>query len=387
MAEMRSKSNKKFMVLSAIGIFMVVDHHTFTAMNLFGDFIPYNSFFMPMFVFISGYFNKVDSDTKLLTYTWKKIKSLLFPYLGICLLVLVIQFFMNLFKTETFESFPSGYLLYMLERVVTLGSPFALVTPMWFVITLFSLLLVYALLKKILGKIWNNFIMFALFVVLHLASIYLAKTLDPESIYWFLLPLKVFFFLPFLELGIIYRDHLERKHASLEGGGKIAILFALLVFNMIRTIYLPTAYDVAFDTIDEMAGFTSPFIVTPLISSLVGILFWLTIADLIEKSVSGSKFINYMSCNTFWIMGLHIAFFNIFNCILMLICKVVAPLPYFSVETFRETEWYFWEINPNVKLAYVLIGILGPLGVKWIYDYLGGLIKKTKKETAMKEEK
>jgi hypothetical protein len=120
---------------------------------------------------------------------------------------------------------------------------------------------------------------------------------------------------------------------------------------------------------------------------LVGILFWLTIADLIEKSVSGSKFINYMSCNTFWIMGLHIAFFNIFNCILMLICKVVAPLPRFSVETFRETEWYFWEINPNVKLAYVLIGILGPLGVKWIYDYLGGLIKKTKKETAMKEEK
>ena len=101
----------------------------------------------------------------------------------------------------------------------------------------------------------------------------------------------------------------------------------------------------------------------------------------------GLKFINYMSCNTFWIMGLHIAFFNIFNCILMLICKVVAPLPYFSVETFRETEWYFWEINPNVKLAYVLIGILGPLGVKWIYDYLGGLIKKTKKETAMKEEK
>ena len=387
MAEMRSKSNKKFMVLSAIGIFMVVDHHTFTAMNLFGDFIPYNSFFMPMFVFVSGYFNKVDSDTKLLTYTWKKIKSLLFPYLGICLLVLVIQFFMNLFETGAFESFPSGYLLYMLERVVTLGSPFALVTPMWFVITLFSLLLVYALLKKILGKIWNNFIMFALFVALHLASIYLAKTLDPESIYWFLLPLKVFFFLPFLELGIIYRDHLERKHASLKGGGKIAILFALLVFNMIRTIYLPTAYDVAFDTIDEMAGFTSPFIVTPLISSLVGILFWLTIADLIEKSVSGSKFINYMSCNTFWIMGLHIAFFNIFNCILMLICKVVAPLPCFSVETFRETEWYFWEINPNVKLAYVLIGILGPLGVKWIYDYLGGLIKKTKKETAMEEEK
>ena len=52
MAERRSKSNKKFMVLSALCIFMVVDHHTFTAFNLFGDFIPYNSFFMPLFVFI-----------------------------------------------------------------------------------------------------------------------------------------------------------------------------------------------------------------------------------------------------------------------------------------------------------------------------------------------
>ena len=63
------------MVLSALGILMVVDHHTFTALNLFGDYIPYNSFFMPMFVFISGYFNKVDSSTKLLPYFGKKIKN------------------------------------------------------------------------------------------------------------------------------------------------------------------------------------------------------------------------------------------------------------------------------------------------------------------------
>lgn len=30
MSEQRTKSNKKFMLLSAIGIFMVVDSHTFT---------------------------------------------------------------------------------------------------------------------------------------------------------------------------------------------------------------------------------------------------------------------------------------------------------------------------------------------------------------------
>ncbi len=357
---------------------MVVDHHTFTALNLFGDYIPYNSFFMPMFVFISGYFNKVDSDTNLLQFTWKKIKTLLFPYVGISALVFIIQLLMNLFKTGSFVPYPSGYLLYMLERIVTCGSPFALVTPMWFVITLFSLLLVYAVLKKLLGKIWNSYIMFAIFCALHLITVYLAKTLMPETIHFILLPLKVLFFLPFLELGIIYRKHLEEKHTKLKVGWKICILVTLLIFNMIRTLYLPTAYDVAFDTIDELAGFTSPYIVTPLISSVIGITFWLTISDLLEKPLAESKFINYMSCNTFWIMGLHITFFNIFNCILMMISKVIAPLPYFSIETFLETEWYFWEINPNVKLAYLVIGIMGPLGVKWIYDNLCGLVKKSK---------
>ena len=61
MSEQRTKSNKKFMLLSAIGIFMVVDSHTFTALNFFGDIIPYNSFFMPggNWSFVSSKFNYI----------------------------------------------------------------------------------------------------------------------------------------------------------------------------------------------------------------------------------------------------------------------------------------------------------------------------------------
>ena len=116
MAGSRSKSNKKFMLLSAIGIFMVVDHHTFTAFNLFGDFLPYNSFFMPMFVFISGYFNKVDASTKLHTYILKKIRTLLLPYAGISLFVFLMQQLLNLFKAGELQPIPSGYLSYSHPR-------------------------------------------------------------------------------------------------------------------------------------------------------------------------------------------------------------------------------------------------------------------------------
>ena len=368
------------MVLSAIGIFMVVDSHTFTALNLFGSFIPYNSFFMPMFMFISGYFNKVDASTNLWAYTKKKLKTLLLPYIGISILVFCLQQLINWFKLGVIEPLPSGYLLYILERVITVGSPLSIAIPMWFVITLFATLMVYAVLKKLLGKIWNSYVMLAVFTALHLLAVYLAKNCDPESIYYFLVPLKVLFFLPFIELGIIYRNCLEKKHEGLSGGVKIGILAFLLVFNMIRTMYLPSAYDVASDSLDDLSGFTSPFIVTPLISSLVGIIFWLTLTDLLGKSLYESRFVNYMSCNTFWIMGLHITFFNILNCILMFVSEHIAELPYFNVEAFRETEWYYWEFGPNFKLAYVIAGVLGPLGLKWIYDRIvmsaGRLIKR-----------
>ena len=120
MSEQRTKSNKKFMLLSAIGIFMVVDSHTFTALNFFGDIIPYNSFFMPMFVFISGYFNKVDSSTNLWTYFKKKVKTLLVPYVGMALAAFCIQQLINLYKLGSdMPALPEGYLAYVLDRVVT----------------------------------------------------------------------------------------------------------------------------------------------------------------------------------------------------------------------------------------------------------------------------
>ena len=376
MLERRSKSNKKFMLLSAIGIFMVVDSHTFTAFNILGDFIPYNSFFMPMFVFISGYFNKVDNTTKLLPFIWKKVKTLLIPYVAISVLAFALQWLMDLLKTGEVPSYPPGYLAYMLERVVTVGSPFALITPMWFVITLFSLQLVYAVLKKFLYKIWKSYIMIIPFLLLNIFVVYSAHYMVEEALAVLLLPLKVLFFLPFLELGIIYRDYLEKKHTALSGGYKIGIMALMLVINMIRTVKLPMPYDVATDSLDDLTGFTSPYLVTPIISALVGIIFWLTFVDLAGKPVYDSRFVNYMSCNTFWIMGLHIPFFNLLNCIFMGISENIVALPYFDSEYFAESEWYYWEISNNIKIVYVIFGILGPLGIKLIYDLICSLIGK-----------
>ncbi len=369
MSERRDKSNKKFMLLSAIGIFMVVDHHTFTAFNFFGNVLPYDSFYMPMFVLISGYFNKVDSETNLWNYFVKKLKTLLVPYAGISLAAFAIQQLINRIKLGSgMASLPSGYLSYVFKRIVTIGAYGEIVEPMWFVITLFVTLMVYALLRKFLSRFWNSFVMFALFCGLHLFVVYYAKSVEAGSLTYLLVPLKCMFFLPFLELGVIYRKYLEKKHSLLSGGTKIAILFGLLLLNMVRTLYLPNAYDVAFDSIDNLSGFTSPYIVTPLVSSIIGIFFWMTFVELAGKQVAESRFVNFMSCNTFWIMGLHILFFNILNCALMEISLHIIEIRYFDVAAFRDTEWYFWGISDSVKMLYVLVGVTGPLALKWCFE-------------------
>ena len=369
MSALRTKTNKKFMILSAIGIFMVVDSHTFTCFDIFGNFMPYNSFFMPMFVFISGYFNKVDSFTKMWPYFIKKVRSLLVPYMGISLAVFGIQQLINWIKLgDEMTPVPSGYFAYALDRIVTVGSFGAIAEAMWFVIALFVTLMVYAVMKKLLHRIWNSYVMLALFTAAHIFVVYLAKNTDPQSLTYLLVPLKCLFFLPFLEMGVIYREHVEKKHTSLSAGFKIGLMFALLVVNAVRTLYLPNAYDLAVDRINDLTGFYSPYYVTPLISSIVGTLFWLTFVDLIAKPVGESRFVNYMSCNTFWIMGFHILFFNILNCILLLISRHIAAIPGFDIESFKGSEWYFWDIGNNAKILYVLAGVLGPLLFKWIFD-------------------
>ena len=387
-SEKRDKSNKKFMLLSAIGIFMVVDHHTFTAFNILGDFLPYNSFFMPMFVFISGYFNKVNGSTNLWTYFVKKVKTLLVPYTGLSLTVFALQQLINYIKLgNEMTPLPSGYLKFVLNRIITVGSFGPIVEPMWFVIALFATLMIYAVLKKFLCKIWNSYIMFVLFCGLQIFVVYLAKTADMEALEYLLVPFKCLFFFPFIEMGIIYRDHLEKRHSAMSGGSKIIMMFILLAINTIRTTYMPMAYDIAIDSIDNLSGFTSPYYITPLISAVIGILFWMTFADLVGKQVYESSFVNFMSCNTFWIMGLHIVFYNILNLILMGI-NSIAELPYFDVEAFKSTEWYFWGISGNIKILYVLVGVLGPLGLKWIYDrvcaFVNGRIEKAGSEQKVK---
>ncbi|MCR4796457.1 MULTISPECIES: acyltransferase family protein [Ruminococcus] len=357
-----AKENKKFMILSAIGIIMVVDSHTWGTFNLFANFFPFNSFFMPMFVLISGYFNRVDNKTNLWKYTLKKVKTLLIPYWVVSALAILLEWLMLCYKTEAIQPFLFDYRAKAFLNTFTSGEITTIALPMWFAPMLFAVQVVYAIMKKFLYKIWNSKIIIVLFAACHIWVVWYAKGHDLNE--KLLLPLKVLFFLVFIEMGILYRDVLEEK---LKKANHLLLLSILLMINMIRIMIMPNEYDVAFDSLGTLTGFTSPYAVTPLISAIVGMLFWIEVVDLIGKPFYNSKVVNAISENTFYIMSLHIVFFNILNCILFTINKFKA-LPYFDIETFQESNWYRWEYVQQFRYLYFLFGVLGPVGLIMLYD-------------------
>ena len=57
-----------------------------------------NKKFMPMFVFISGYFNRIDESSNLAEYIKSRIKKLLLPFFEISILIWIVECFINYFR-------------------------------------------------------------------------------------------------------------------------------------------------------------------------------------------------------------------------------------------------------------------------------------------------
>lgn len=76
---------ESFDILKGIGIFLMILGHTYGPDTKIFDFI--SSFHMPLFFIVTGYFYKQESLPILLK---KNIGQLLFPYLAMCVIIIVI---------------------------------------------------------------------------------------------------------------------------------------------------------------------------------------------------------------------------------------------------------------------------------------------------------
>ena len=155
--------NMQFCILSALGMFFVVDGHLNNSYLDIGGLVPYYSFHMPLFAFISGYFYKKGSEHRLGAYTKKKIIRLLGPYMVYNLIYgMIVQ---GLHRAGfAFGGDLSLWNLFV-EPFIT-GHQFEYNLAAWFVPALFLVEMANVLLRRLLKRVDSEYAVF-FFVPVH----------------------------------------------------------------------------------------------------------------------------------------------------------------------------------------------------------------------------
>lgn len=349
MSKEKEKTNKQFMLLSALGILFVVDAHAWSPLGLMTNFFPYNSFFMPMFCFISGYFFDIKHVESLCSYIKRKVKRLLLPYF-------VINFFyiigVSVLRDRGIILYGKQFSLYVLfiEPFVD-GMSVELTNPAWFVPVLFIVVVLYALIRKVFFHFWNNKVATFIFVILGGFSVWLSRSgYNSQGV----LPvLKTLFMIQFFQLGVIYHCEWEEYFKKVS---KLTVFILTIMINTVLIYVYPEG--IWFNNISTMSGFLTNNCFLPLVTSVTGISFWLKATELLVPVLGNNRIVNYISNSTYTIMFHHILFFNLYN-VFLLVFPYTAE--YFDTEVFRATAWYRFEPNPSMRVFYVLVGMAGPL--------------------------
>ena len=354
----RKKTNSQFMILSAIGILFVVDAHAWSPLGIMAGVMPYNSFFMPMFIFISGYFfreKKLDNTGQ---YILKKAKTLLIPY-----------FVWTLFYGILVNVLKSMGIIYYGEKLSlkTLfvepwqnGKMFQINEPSWFVPVLFMVTAAYIILRKIIRPLWNDVVMMLIFFITGTLSVYLARHgyNTPVNLPW----LKTLFFLQFYQLGVCYGRYVEKYYKKCP---KFIIMLAAVLVNII----LVRKYgDLSFIGLTEMSGFNIDNIFLPFITSVTGISFWLCAADILTPSLENNGIVRFISDNTFGLMMHHLFLFNVLNAIFYMYTKYISKNGMFDIGAFRSTAWYRYEYSYVYRWFYLIFAVLAYIFIKKLYD-------------------
>lgn len=299
------KDNKAFMILSALGILFVVDVHLGSPLGVLTCVFPYDSFFMPMFTFISGYFfreHNCSSWRSVWEYSLGKVRKLLLPYLG---WMVFYSCFNELLYRAGIWQIRGASLREMIYGVVTSGVVFAFNSPAWFAPTLFCVSCSYCLLRRLFRKCWNNGIAIVLLAALGGIAVWLSGTDFNTPLHYTLL--KTAFFMEFYHLGLWFHDRLKSGFDRLSTG---TVCLAAVLCNLVLIGRYGSA--VEFPVCSTMSGFQSGNPLLPLLTSVTGIAFWLKIAKCLVPVVGQNPLVNFISDHTFWIMTHHIGVKHLF---------------------------------------------------------------------------
>ena len=342
------KRNFTFDLLYVLAIIMVVDDHTKAQLGILKAIFPYDSFFMPLFVFISGYFYKKQNVIKNIKHKTEKI---FIPYMIWNVIMLGITIIIDrILKTN----WAIGVNKEKVLNSIFLGPLVTTNGPSWFVIMLFWVSILYNLIRNVIkpNKI-NDCILTIISIIAGLISVYLCVKGWNKKSSLMLFVLRTLFYIQFYHLGYIFKEHIEDR---IKKANKYIICSICVIINVILiAIY---GDKVNFYATSNMRGFSYWYL--PIITSITGITFWYIIMDYVANKIKESKIITYIAQNTFFIMETHLLFANIINILFYIFNKMgIKYFLKFDTKSFIQSAWSgsAWNMNSRFGIIGFLLGI------------------------------
>lgn len=298
---MEKKINYEFKVLSAIGIFLVTCGHFGSPLLSFGELYSYDTFHIPLFIFISGYFYKEYNHKNIknvLAYAKKKTLHLFVPYvlwnLAYGVFAFVFQTYINpefkICKDSAFE------LKNIILQPFKLSSGFIYNVASWFLMALFIIEILNVLIRFVFDKIkignCEPLVLAFYFVIAFFAVKLAVSGFESE---WKILFTRTGYLIFYYELGCAYNRFIEKYDEKINDilYLTINILLSYLCIHFFSNI-IPVCYN--------MTGFSSAPTAYYFLRAFLGIAFWLRIAKILSVRIGKNKLLLFTADHTFSLM-------------------------------------------------------------------------------------
>lgn len=326
---MERDTNYQFRLLYAFGIsFVVLGHLGNTTFHVMTDWFPWLSFHLGMFAFSSGYFFKREKAARLFSFVAHKTRTLIVPlYLwnfAYALLSLLLARAGFSFAAKVTPR--SLFLLPLID-----GHQFGLNLGSWFLVPLFCCHVYAAVTRKLSGRFCKNWIYTAAGIAIGIAGVEMARRGLRSG--WWLFLTRFMYFLPFYELGILYRSRLEKADTSPSW-----LYFSVVLALQLLVIFAAGTAPVC---IPGRMEFPSAAVLS-LAGGFLAVAFWLRVARMLVPVLGQSRLVAAVGENTFSIMMHHFFGFFCLKTFFALLHKFTPLCQSFSWLQYKNDMWYIF---------------------------------------------
>lgn len=352
----------RFKILYAVGMIMVVCGHVGGGgISIISDWFPYGGLHLALFVFCSGYFYRSKAEESVPKYILKKLQSLVVPlYIYTVVYAIIVQ----ISRLKGFEMGGDISFNNIFIAPITNGHQFIYNMGGWFIAPLFMVEVYNIIIRKILKMINKNISEWAFFVISMVSGIagnQLACMGYLQN--WWLVLVRMLYFVPFYEMGILYKGKLEKIDRRIPSFWYFVIVFA---------VKLAIVYHYG-----KMLVYTPPWCndftegpVMPIVIGYLGIALWVRIATILEPVIGRSKWINIIADNTYSIMMNQFLGFMIVKTVYAIISKLYIGFSDFDWISYKTDIWWYY-IPKGLSytlIIYVVAGIAFSIIVQKIID-------------------